>query len=320
MDVESWPLSWQEQQWAWLLELRAGARLPHALLLAGPSGTGKTGFAVHFAGLLLCSAQGTQPCGTCRQCRLVAAGSHPNLVRVQPAEPGKAIRIEQIRALREFCAARPHQPGWRVILIEPAEALNSNAANALLKTLEEPGAETLLLLVAHEPGRLPATVRSRCRLLRFAAPDSRVGLAWVRARLPGTVDPETIDAVQVLRAAGGRPLQALVLAEPQTAAQLARLEQLAAAVAAGTVAPAAAATESAGLNWTLALEALLALLAGRIRGAALARRQPSAALFDCLDAVVEARRTLAASPNLNAELVWDRLWLAWRRMGAVVDG
>lgn len=315
MDVDARPLPWQEQQWAWLLALRASGRLPHALLLAGPSGTGKAGFAAQFAGLLLCSDRGARSCGTCRHCRLVAAGSHPNLVRVEPAEPGKAIRIEQIRALREFCAMRPHQAGWRVILIEPAEALNSSAANALLKTLEEPGSETLLLLVTHEPSRLPATVRSRCRLLRFAAPDNGTGLAWLRDRLPGTA-----DAAPLLRAAGGRPLRALALAEPETAAQLARLEQLAAAVAGGTVAPSAAAAESAKLDWALTSEALLALLAERGRAVASAHRRPSAALFGCVDGLVDARRALVVSPNLNPELVWDRLWLAWRRLGTAVAG
>jgi DNA polymerase-3 subunit delta' len=309
MDTEFWPLPWQEQQWAWLLELSASARLPHALLLAGPSGTGKAGFAAHFAKLLLCSDRGSQPCGSCRHCRLVAAASHPDLVRVQPAEPGKGIRIDQVRALREFCAARPHQSGWRVILIEPAEALNASAANALLKTLEEPGAETLLLLVTHEPGRLPATVRSRCRLLRFAAPDGRTGLAWLRHRLS-----DAADAGALLQAAGGRPLRALALAAPETAAQLAQLERLATAVADGTLVPPAAAAESAKLDWALASDALLARLAGRIRQS-VAQRRPAPVLFDCLDALVEARRELAASPNLNAELVWDRLWLAWRRAG-----
>lgn len=314
MDTEFWPLPWQEQQWARLLELSASARLPHALLLAGPSGTGKAGFAAHFAKLLLCSDRGNQPCGSCRHCRLVAAGSHPDLVRVQPAEPGKAIRIDQVRALREFCAARPHQSGWRVILIAPAEALNASAANALLKTLEEPGAETLLLLVTHEPGRLPATVRSRCRLLRFAAPDRRAGLAWLRHRLP-----DAADAGALLQAAGGRPLRAPALAAPETAAQLAQLERLATAVADGTLVPPAAAAESAKLDWALASDALLARLAGRIRQS-VAQRRPAPVLFDCLDALVEARRELAASPNLNAELVWDRLWLAWRRAGAAGGG
>lgn len=314
MGAESWPLPWQQAQWAGLVESRANGQLPHALLLAGPSGTGKAGFAAHFAQLVLCACPGGQPCGQCRHCHLVAAGSHPDLVRVQPLESSKAIRIDQIRELREFCAGRPHQAGWRVILIEPAEALNNNAANALLKTLEEPGSDTLLMLVAHEPSRLPATVRSRCRSLRFPAPEPALALAWLRDRLP-EADPEPL-----LRAAGGRPLRALALADPGAAAQVARLRELAIAVAAGSVAPAAAAAESARFDWMLAADTLTALLVEEVKTAVTAGKPPVPAQFDCFDALIDRRRVLAVSPNLNAELLWNGLWLEWRRAAAVAGG
>jgi len=308
MEAEAGCLPWQGDHWAMLDGLRLAGRLPHALLLAGPGGTGKGRFADAFAGLLLCAAPGAIRCGKCRDCRLVSAGTHPDLAWLRPEESGKAIRVDQVRALREFCTTRPHQGGWRVMVIEPAEALNANAANALLKTLEEPGAETLLLLVAHEPARLPATIRSRCRLLRFPVPDAAVGLTWLRGQLPAEVDAEAL-----LEIAGWRPLHALTLVDQARSAQIFRVRQLADGVAAGTLVPAAAAAEAAGLDRTLALEAFTALLAARIRGCVMAGGSPPLALFECLDALTETRRELAASPNLQAELLWNRLWLEWRR-------
>lgn len=308
MDTEAGCLPWQGDHWTMLADLRVAGRLPHALLLAGPAGTGKARFADAFASLLLCAAPGGRRCGECRGCRLVAAGNHPDLAWLRPEELGKAIRVDQVRALREFCAARPHQGGWRIMVIDPAEALNANAANALLKTLEEPGAETLLLLVSHEPAGLPATIRSRCRLLRFPVPDAAAGLAWLRGQLPAEV-----DARALLEIAGWRPLHALTLIDQARSAQISRVRQLADGVATGGLAPAAAAAEAAGLDRALAFEAFNALLATRIRECATAGEPPALPLFECLDALTEIRRELAISPNLQVELLWNRLWLEWRR-------
>lgn len=311
MAVEPIPLPWQQSQWAGLVELAGAGRLPHALLLAGPSGTGKTAFAARLAELLLCAESGTQPCGVCRHCRLTAAGSHPDLVNVRPEEPGRGILIEAVRTLRDFCAVRPHQGGWRVALVEPAEALNHSAANALLKTLEEPGTRTLLLMVAHQPGHLPATIRSRCRLLRFPEPDRQTALAWLRERLP-----ERQDLEQLLRHAGGRPLLALALSDARRIEQVSRLRELAEAVAAGRMAPADAAPEAAAMEWDLASDALAILLRERAGSALAERGVPQPAVFRCFDELVRARRERAANTNLSADLVWDRLWLAWRRATA----
>lgn len=304
------PYPWHDASWAALVAQQRAGILPHALLVAGAADTGKLCFARAFAALTLCLDARGSACGQCRSCRLLAAGSHPDLMSLQPEEPGKAIRIDAVRELREFCAGRPHQGGWRVILIEPADALNVSAANALLKTLEEPGERTLLLLVSAHPGRLPATVRSRCRLLRLARPEPARVLPWLRERIA----PE-IDAQALLMQADGRPLRALELASGDLGQRIARLQALATAVTEGSLVPAAAATATLGTQLEMLdiLDWFAAHVVARVRAAVTGRRVPPQALFDFGDRLTTARREHAAKTNLNVELVWEGLWQDWRR-------
>jgi DNA polymerase-3 subunit delta' len=193
----------------------ARGRWPHALLLAGPRGIGKRVLALHLAQALLCESP--QPagaaCGSCIGCNLVRRGTHPDLRVVEPVtydDEGNATRVdaitvEPIRDLIDFALLSSHRGRAKVAVIVPAEALNGAAANALLKTLEEPPPGTYLLLVAHQPGRLPATLVSRCRRIPLAYPDPAVAAPWLAAR--GVEDAET-----VLAQAGGAPGLALELA------------------------------------------------------------------------------------------------------------
>lgn len=304
------PYPWHGAPWEALVAQRQAGILPHALLVVGAADIGKLRFAQAFAALMLCLDARGSACGHCRSCRLLAAGSHPDLMSLQPEERGKAIRIDAVRELREFCAGRPHQGGWRVILIEPADALNVNAANALLKTLEEPGERTLLLLVSALPGRLPATVRSRCRLLRLATPAPAQALPWLRER----VAPET-DAQALLAQSEGRPLRALELAAGDLGKRIARLQALAAAVTEGSLVPAgaAAATLDTQLETLDILDWFGERVAASARTAVTGRRVPPQALFEFRDRLTIVRREHAANANLNAELLWEGLWQDWRR-------
>ncbi|MHB8257943.1 MAG: DNA polymerase III subunit delta' [Acidiferrobacterales bacterium] len=185
-------------------------RLPHALLLAGPRGLGKAACAAHVAQVLSCEhPDGAAPssCGTCQNCRLLAAGTHPDVQWVVPAEEGKAIAIDQIRALAQFLHLRPHIGQRKIVVISPAEAMKTHAANSLLKLLEEPPPDSLLFLVSSDPVRLPATVRSRCQRVTFPRPARSEALAWLRAieGFPGE------QAELLLELAGGAPLQAVAL-------------------------------------------------------------------------------------------------------------
>ncbi len=208
-----------------LLQRAAAGRLPHALLLQGGAGTGKSGFAAALAAALICEADPAGACGQCRNCDLVRAGNHPDLYAVSPAEPGKAILVEAVRDLVEFVSGTPMIARRRVILLGPAEAMNRAAANALLKTLEEPGRDVHLLLVSSAPALVMPTIRSRCEQVPLAAPEPAEAVAWLAERLPADADP-----AHLLELAGGAPLRALALADAECREQrsgwLADLEAL----------------------------------------------------------------------------------------------
>jgi len=199
---------WQQNQWQRLQAARQQGRLPHALLLTGPQGLGKGEFARLFAQSLLCETPLEEgvPCGQCRYCRLFQAGNHPDIQFVTPPEGKKVITVDQIREVGRFATLKSQYAGYKVVIIEPAEAMNINASNSLLKTLEEPSAETLLLLVTHQPAQLPATIRSRCQEIRFGI-DADAGRAWLAQQLPAGADLGLLLAL-----ADGAPLKARQLA------------------------------------------------------------------------------------------------------------
>jgi DNA polymerase-3 subunit delta' len=208
-------LPWQTAVAAAALATRS--RWPHALLVTGRKGIGKRHLALHLAQALLCEAPRSDggPCGRCPACGYVAAGAHPDLRRVEPVERDEdgnvrsvdAILVDRIRELIDFAQLTTHRQRAKVALIAPAEAMNTAAANALLKTLEEPPPGTYLILVSDQWGRLPATIVSRCRVVAAPEPDPATARAWLAQS--GVERPELL-----LAQAGGAPLAALALADP----------------------------------------------------------------------------------------------------------
>ena len=190
------PYPFLKGAWSRLMERRAV--LPHALLLRGRGGIGKTALARTFAQALLCEQPTDEgfACGRCAACGWFAQGNHPDFRQVEPeilsavpsvedtaASKGeslsKQIRIDQIRALQGFLAVGSHRGGLRIVLIRPAEAMNAATANALLKSLEEPGPRTLFMLVSSNSQRLLPTVRSRCQAVDVSIDGREPAIAWL---------------------------------------------------------------------------------------------------------------------------------------------
>jgi DNA polymerase-3 subunit delta' len=166
---------------------------------------GKLQFAEALVQSLVCTEPGADglACGLCRACRLAAAGTHPDLSRVAPEADSAQIKIDQIRDLVDWVTLSRQFGGYKAVLLHPAEAMNRAAANSLLKTLEEPARMCVFVLVSHQPGALPATVRSRCQYIAFSA-ERELVLGWLRARL---ANPDL--APTLLELADGSPMRAL---------------------------------------------------------------------------------------------------------------
>ena len=180
---------WLADAWRTLAGALADGRLHHGLLLAAPAGYGKRALAEAFVAAALCQQRGADghACGSCRGCQLRVAGSHPDLVRItfelrDDGRPRTELTIDQMRALRQRLALSSQFGGLQLALIDPADRLNAAAANALLKTLEEPATATILVLLADEPARLPATIRSRCQRIDIRAPAPDEALGWLRGQ------------------------------------------------------------------------------------------------------------------------------------------
>lgn len=197
---------WQTALWQ---QLAGRTQHAHAYLLHGPAGIGKRALAERLMALLLCkSPVALQPCGQCKSCHLLAAGSHPDNYVLEPEEVDKPIKVDQVRALVNFVVQTAQLGGRKVILVEPTEAMNLNAANALLKSLEEPSGDTVLLLISHQPSRLLPTIKSRCVQQACPLPSERVSLEWLGEALPGTSEQEIRE---LLYLAAGSPLAAVRL-------------------------------------------------------------------------------------------------------------
>ncbi|MAS25443.1 MAG: DNA polymerase III subunit delta' [Oceanospirillaceae bacterium] len=216
-------LPWQDKIWADITHRHSTSGLPHAMLFAGLEGIGKHELALHTAKWLLCRSPGSSSaCGQCHSCQLWDAGSHPDFLSCTPEDGSRQIRIEAIRRVNDFLAQTPQISQCQVVSLHPVEVMNTNAANALLKTLEEPAGESFLLLETERFGSVLPTIRSRCQRIVLNPPSAPESLSWLQQQ--GVSEDQALIA---LKANHGAPLKARQwLTSEQGEQEQKRMEQL----------------------------------------------------------------------------------------------
>lgn len=197
------PFPWQTEHWKTVHLANQASRMAHAVLFTGPVGIGLEHFSKCLTASLLCKNPGddNHACGDCRSCHLIHGGSHPDLFVIEPEEPGKQIKVDEIRKLIDSIHLKSQYGRYKIAVISPADAMNRNAANSLLKTLEEPPEHSLLILLCHRPNLLPITIRSRCQHIRFNPAFDEETARWVNENLETSENAEDL-----LKIAGGAPL------------------------------------------------------------------------------------------------------------------
>lgn len=322
---------WLTSAWNRLASALAQGRFPHALLITGQPGIGKGAFAGYLAQSLLCEAR-DKPCGHCKTCLLYQAGTHPDNsyitfepLKSDPEKLSKTIGIDQVRALTEKLTLSRFGDGYKVAVINPADAMTRAAANSLLKTLEEPTDNTALVLVSSQPAKLPATIRSRCQRIQLSSSDSGTTLDWLSGQIGAN------KASACLELALGAPLAALELAE---AGELEKRKEYFSELAAilqgrdnaiGVAQHWLKDDEMKGLSWMHSwLTDLVRLkvgglktdirnvdLAEGLRG--LAMQLESRKVFSLMDKV--AMNLNMASGSLNQQLMTEDVLLSWAELG-----
>lgn len=186
MKIEALPiLPWLDKLLAELSRQYLQQKLPHAILFTGVDGVGKEHLSLSLANNLLCfNKEQDVPCRHCKSCHLFRSNNHPDLFRLEKLEKKKSLGIEQVREMISGLLLSATLGSARVVLIANAENLTESAANALLKTLEEPNGDTYFLLTTSNPEHLLATIRSRCRTIAIPNPDSDTVLNWLSEKLP----------------------------------------------------------------------------------------------------------------------------------------
>jgi DNA polymerase-3 subunit delta' len=326
-------LPWLESAQQRLRASFAAKRLPHSLLLLSAPGLGAELLANWIAALALCESLRSRPCGVCASCQLLRSDSHPDSYFVRLEQDAQQIKVDQVRGLIESLSLKSYRGGYKVGVIEGAEALNVNGANAFLKTLEEPTANTVLIMIARPSHRLPATIASRCLRLALTPPPAEVAIAWLEAHAKANPKAGTESASAAAQSwdaalglAGGAPLLAWELNSSEIAALDEDMRDSLRQLGAGSVDVTLLAERWMKSNPGLRITWLENWITRRVHASlvdptshqsAEPVRLPAAllkpkirALFELLDAARELRRL--ASTGMNQQLALEALLLGGR--------
>ncbi|MFL0808914.1 MAG: DNA polymerase III subunit delta' [Agarilytica sp.] len=313
------PFEWLKPQWSDFCTRLERGKLPHAFLLNGQEGIGIEELALAMGQYLLClSPMEGIACGRCRGCQLLQSETHPDLKRLEPEEKGKVIKVDQIREITAFVDKTAQQGGRKVILLMPAEAMNVNAANALLKSLEEPSGDTVFVLVSQQAHRVLPTIRSRCAQVHVKSPSQAQSLEWLSS--VGVENPSLY-----LAEASGAPLLAKRwLDEGLFEERMSVIEGLTALME-GRSEPMATAKQWSNKDPNVILNPMLLclelILSEKMAGKSIPEHYEAAQaalsrcsttlLFRLRDRLCERKAQYRASPNLNAALFIEELILDW---------
>ncbi len=322
---------WFQTNWQALIGRHADGNLPHALLITGKAGLGKRELALHFAQSLLCRnpmGDAWQSCGHCHSCQLFAADNHPDFLALEPVEEGKTIPIDTVRQAAAFLGLTSQYGGHQILLVNPAEALNRNSANSLLKTLEEPTRDSVILLLSSQPSRLLPTIRSRCQKILLTEPSTLQASDWLaQALLDRGIEINLATQQQLLVMADNAPLRALDYAVQGMHLQFAEVLQDFTELAGAHANPIEVAERWSSLNPLQVCLWLTTWVSGaiRLKSAAptadnpqqgvlrdLSARTDIKGLFMMLDRLKEALRALEG--QANKQLVVEDLLAVWWRL------
>jgi DNA polymerase-3 subunit delta' len=319
-------LPWLSGAQGRIRQAAAAGRLPHSLLIVSVPGLGAEYLARWTAALALCESPDGRPCGNCASCALLRADTHPDLARVLIEEDAQQIKVDQVRALIDALAMKSYRGGYKVGVIEGAEALNVNGANAFLKTLEEPTQNTMLVMTAAPTHRLPATIASRCLRLTLQVPAPSEAEAWLVAESAAAGGAAGGSWQPALALVGGAPLLAFQMDPAGVAAFEREMQESLGQLAAGAVDVSLVAEKWARTDTPLRLAWLENWITARVHGALAGGRElqtaepvrlPAAllkpkirALFELLDAARRFRRL--ASTGMNQQLALESLLLEGR--------
>jgi DNA polymerase-3 subunit delta' len=314
-------LPWLEEPQQRMRAAFGAGRLPHSLLLLSVPGLGADRLANWVTALALCESPGARPCDVCASCRLLRSDTHPDVHAVRLEEDAQQIKIDQVRDLIESLTLKSYRGGYKVGIIEGAEALNANGANAFLKTLEEPSSDTVLIMVARPNHRLPATIASRCLRLSLRPPSTETAIEWLEAHSKGS---QPWGAALAL--AGGAPLLAMQLDAEGLSALDADMRQSIAELAEGSVDITLLSDRWLRSNPGVRIAWLENWITQRVQASLVPRtshqtaepvRLPAAllkpkirALFGLLDAARDVRRL--ASTGMNQQLALEALLVSGR--------
>jgi DNA polymerase-3 subunit delta' len=320
-------LPWHQPLWAQLWSARQQQRLAHALLLIGIDGIGKQYFAEQLAQAVLCQQPTSNgfACRECHACHMIQAKSHPDFITIVPEKAGQKIAVDQIREIISLAYATTLLGGYRVIIVSPATSMNTNAANALLKLLEEPPTNTLFILLSNKALRMPATIVSRCQKVVFAKPEKHIALTWLNQQITN----QKVDAHLLLKLADGAPLKALAMLEQDLLTLRNNVYQGLHSISQGIVDPLALATQLHTMDQLSVVDLLLSWLTDLLRYKltedptqlvnadyrheilAISVKLLKSNLLAYMDDLQQTRGDLLISTSLNKQLVVEDLLIKW---------